>query len=1164
MPLLARVDDVVDLTLSTDSDRDSITAIHARTDGAPQAHPPSASLSPRGLRSLKNSPAHSRRTASPQSAKKRISNGSGPATTDSSITYTEETPTKSGGASTFSFSREGSNVASASRPPESATHSSPVFTTPPQSHTTRAQQTPKNQTPRKAEWTTAKIESSLRTFSAELGRDHAKLLRYTLESTFKQKPAGRKHLSSKDDLAGLKPEPANEATPRDKIMRIKPKQHGKEYHRSKGDQKEILFPVVCIKSNKNRVPKYRFHHVEISRNILSPNTPLKFIPHLRDLDNDNSEVQKFNQWIEELESMDQKSGFNTASRNTKFARTRVLERAMTLSLYLERWIKRLGIDNCSKSTLIRHMASTSESDDAITPQQKNHLLNSYNEDVGSPRAVKIARMFTEAFNKVFSKKNVSLDDVLMLDESVETLVDTKKMTKEGFSSQKLGDEQHIELLERWLGSYTVLGCMICYAHSCEHGEFDADNIRRCFSIDMNVNMKLGQLIKRRRIAAAQEKMNGTPSKAMTQPCKNKCYRNYDIGNEGYVTRDWTEEETNLLRAIFFVLCDNNDVRPQCTTAVLLGRYCWEVYRKLKQMDLTLPEVQVPDESTVKAPRPIPWYDRHRKVLQGDWQEHTNTHEHAVREMRDPCFHDGPCTVANGCQCVAAKVMCERFCRCTAETCSHKFTGCACHSSGKTCFAKQKEGKPCICVQLNRECDPVLCKGCGARDRADPQNARDEVLHSTGCQNVALQRGLSKTVLIGKSQLEACGYGLFTAEDIAADEFVIEYVGELITHDEGVRREARRGDVFDEESNSSYLFTLLEQDGIWVDAAMYGNLSRYINHAGEHDKRGCNITPKILYVNGEFRIRFTAIRDIKAGEELFFNYGENFPNLTKKLLEDKVDAGGDESMLGASSAGTGQQAKKRGRGGRQPAGTARKSGNTGGGGGGRKKQQTTGSGARKEAPRFRVIEELDDDDDTDMFPEDNVASFARGNSRRGRKRKRPGPNDDDDDDDGEDEYRPGAKGSETDFEYRAGRNRRRGGGGAGAGGRRRGADAHVEAGEIRASPRGSASKRARRFGGLDDSAVGEPDEHQGAGAGGRGAPETPTRQNRRGGAAAAARRSVEEVEDSMEVDTSSFYNGNRRGVSYDDGDDDGDDDDSVVDSARRRKRQKPARYRVEDD
>ncbi|RKK73939.1 hypothetical protein BFJ71_g17344, partial [Fusarium oxysporum] len=94
-----------------------------------------------------------------------------------------------------------------------------------------------------------------------------------------------------------------------------------------------------------------------------------------------------------------------------------------------------------------------------------------------------------------------------------------------------------------------------------------------------------------------------------------------------------------------------------------------------------------------------------------------------------------------------------------------------------------------------------------------------------------------------------------------------------------------------------VFTLLENEGMWVDAALYGNLSRYINHASEKsggDKRGCNITPQILYVNGEYRIKFTATRDIQAGEELFFNYGENFPNLTKKVLDHKAGEMSDEA------------------------------------------------------------------------------------------------------------------------------------------------------------------------------------------------------------------------------------------------------------------------------
>ncbi|KAJ4223240.1 hypothetical protein NW757_014386 [Fusarium falciforme] len=270
-------------------------------------------------------------------------------------------------------------------------------------------------------------------------------------------------------------------------------------------------------------------------------------------------------------------------------------------------------------------------------------------------------------------------------------------------------------------------------------------------------------------------------------------------------------------------------------------------------------------------------------------------EHQQRELIEPCSHEGPCTLEN-CICVQYGYLCEKYCGCTVENCAYKFTGCACHSQGKTCLSKQKD-RPCVCVQLNRECDPDLCGTCGVLERADPENAEDELLHATGCQNCSLQRGLTRALALGQSQLEGVGYGLFAAEFIAQGDFIIEYVGELITHDEGVRREARRGDVFDEESNISYVFTLLENEGIWVDAAMYGNLSRYINHASEKsdgDMRGCNITPRILYVNGEYRIKFTATRDIQAGEELFFNYGKNFPNLTKKLLDHKAGEMSDEA------------------------------------------------------------------------------------------------------------------------------------------------------------------------------------------------------------------------------------------------------------------------------
>ncbi|CAK7273341.1 hypothetical protein SEPCBS57363_005603 [Sporothrix epigloea] len=780
------------------------------------------------------------------------------------------------------------------------------------------------------DWTVAKLTSLLEEFLESLLVDHGRDVEYAIDLT---KPRTRPVCSSFDEFADL---PAQTLESND-VTTSRVLVCGKLYrdNQRRPEARTVHVKVIPLRSPGKAVPKYRFHHVEIAKNILSPNTPLMFIPHLRDFENNSDEKRKHDQWIEELEIMERKSGFDSSKLFQKGDTTRRNEFTKLLSDYLDHWIARLGIDNCNKAFLIRYMANESQKSNSIATQQKSSLLNSCGDNSVTPRAAAVASMLTEAFNRVLKSRDVALYDVLKQGEAVEIVFDPKK----AFKTKDQDKEPSLEQIQQYLETYTSLKCMICHTHSCEHGEFDVENVRRCFSID-DLGGNLWKHVERRRDRQTRElrktrktgqgplaissgnsmPVNGDgdgssrsksfvsdsePRCKLDDPCKNKCYRSYDVGDDAHVVREWTADETSLLRS-FHMTFVNSTVKTPCTLCPLVGRYCWEVYRRAKELGLHIsprsaspPSADVPFRSPVV--KPIAWYDRHRKVLNGDWSDHTYTHMHALREQREPCNHDGPCTAARGCICMEAKLLCERFCQCTDESCAIKFTGCACHVNGKTCYSRQKEGKPCICVQLNRECDPVLCGSCGARERADPENCDDDALHATGCQNVSLQRGKSKAVVLAQSQLQGCGYGLFTAEDIGVDEFIIEYVGELITHDEGVRREARRGDFFDQGANASYLFTLLEQDGIWVDAAIYGNLSRYINHASESDKRGCNVTPKILYVNGEFRIRFTAMRDIKAGEELFFNYGENFPNLTKKLLEDKASASDDEAMAVTNSA-----------------------------------------------------------------------------------------------------------------------------------------------------------------------------------------------------------------------------------------------------------------------
>ncbi|TEA22443.1 Histone-lysine N-methyltransferase EZH1 [Colletotrichum sidae] len=854
------------------------------------------------------------------------------------------------GASTAVSSNEPS-VLDPSPPPVSAPTSvdldemprplkTPQQMTPPSSTRPSTHRSPKNasaskkQTPNRGSASVSdfsQLTAQLKELSKDIRKTHEELCVYALKSA---QPVDTRIKTGVDFFAEMVPKPVAEV--KGTTMKIRMKQH---FRGRKSDQgKDSHFMPVCVVSNKDAVPKYRFHHTEIVKNVLSPNSMLKFVPVIRDLE--AHEERDYLLWLKELERMDASCGFQTlGSRDQRVARTVRKERTATLSIFLDAWLKKIALENCNRNTLIRHMAS-SESDDAMTPQQKTSLVNLHSDDnmaATTPRALKAARDFTEAFDYVFyeqapKERGIRLRDVLKLDKSVDEIVESKKTAKAGQD-----DSEKASSLEHWIETHTVMGCLICYSNSCEHGDYSLENHKRNFSMDC-IGM-YGRMFSANRVISAKDPVQQLDP---PPPCKRQCFRIHGTGDPLVQPKPWTKDETLLLRSLFTIL-DHNKVRvkAQCATAELLDRDCYEVHRYLRELDIKLPDLEAVSPVRVKN---LPWYDRKKKMLVGDWQEQTNSHDTKVRPSNDPCHHDGPCTAEIGCPCVLNNILCERFCRCTEDCCAYKFTGCACHASGKTCLQKQKEGRPCICVQLNRECDPDLCGTCGAAERADPANRDDDELFQTGCQNTAIQRGVSKAVILGQSQLEGCGYGLFTAEDISQDEFVIEYRGELIVADEGVRREARRGEAFATEKSTSYVFSLLDYEGIWVDAAIYGNLSRYINHAVE----AANVQPSILYVNGEYRIRFSATRSIKAGEELFFNYGANFPNLTKKMIKEKAD---NEEEAADGAPPPPPPPSKRGRGGRRPrekaatgkpaAQTLTKS----------KIAKSVRTGARKEAPKL---------------------------------------------------------------------------------------------------------------------------------------------------------------------------------------------------------------------
>ncbi|TAE90931.1 MAG: SET domain-containing protein [Verrucomicrobia bacterium] len=107
-----------------------------------------------------------------------------------------------------------------------------------------------------------------------------------------------------------------------------------------------------------------------------------------------------------------------------------------------------------------------------------------------------------------------------------------------------------------------------------------------------------------------------------------------------------------------------------------------------------------------------------------------------------------------------------------------------------------------------------------------------------------------------------GRGVYATCDIAKDDKIIEYVGELIDKKESEKRANLQAERAAEHGEAAvYIFTV--DDEYDLDGNLPWNTARLINHSCE---------PNCEAWIDDTRIFIHALRDIKKGEELTFDYG----------------------------------------------------------------------------------------------------------------------------------------------------------------------------------------------------------------------------------------------------------------------------------------------------
>lgn len=126
-----------------------------------------------------------------------------------------------------------------------------------------------------------------------------------------------------------------------------------------------------------------------------------------------------------------------------------------------------------------------------------------------------------------------------------------------------------------------------------------------------------------------------------------------------------------------------------------------------------------------------------------------------------------------------------------------------------------------------------------------------------CENQCLQK--TQHAELDVKDIGGKGFGLFALQDLRKGQFVTEYVGELISEKELIRRLSSTVD-------ERHLYMMQLKSNTFLDARYKGSKSRHINHSCDP-----NCTVEVWSVKRRYRVGIFTTKDISANEELTFDY-----------------------------------------------------------------------------------------------------------------------------------------------------------------------------------------------------------------------------------------------------------------------------------------------------